>query len=316
LERPWILKRLQARIIRHRWLGEAVRSGALVGTESAFEIAPEDIIKLPLHAGNDLDPAPFDNRFGIIADLPDDKACDRVPLQKIDPIPMFPSGVRDNECPLNLYSVKVNDRAIRATAKARRNEILVGCDSYSHLNSLWRAHRRPGLVPRKIAESGLFDDRSFSAWSAFLADPEKLNVMFTDEEPVLGCQYLLGFPDEIEFLFLEIPIVEDLSALSADQVVMMIRLVTPFIFEADLAVSGVDFPHQPRPVQQVERPIDRRQSNFRICRAKRGVYVLSTQVLLTPDQEIEDLLPGHCPPRAMILDLSLMLFRSARFHGN
>ncbi|MGB8958380.1 MAG: hypothetical protein WCC00_05150 [Candidatus Aminicenantales bacterium] len=159
----------------------------------------------------------------------------------------------------------------------------------------------------KISGFGLFDGRLFPTGSAILADTEKFDVVFTDKKPVFGGQYLLGFPDEIKFLFLEIPIVEDPPAVRADQVVMMIRVVAPLIFETDLAITGVDFPHQPRPVQQVERPIDRRQSDFRIRRAKRGIDVLGAQVLLAPDQKVEDLLPGDGPPGAMILDLSLML---------
>jgi hypothetical protein len=99
-------------------LGETVRLRAIVATERAFEIAPDDIIKLSLHAGYYLDSAPLDDSFGIIADLPDDKARDRVSLQKIGPVPVFPSGIRDNECPLNLSPVNLYDRAVRTTTKA------------------------------------------------------------------------------------------------------------------------------------------------------------------------------------------------------
>lgn len=99
-------------------LGEAVRPGAIAGAESAFEIAPDDIIKLSLNARNHLNSAPCDDSSGIVTDIPDNEACHRVSLQKIGPVPVLPSGVGDDKCPLDLSSVKLYDRAVRATTKA------------------------------------------------------------------------------------------------------------------------------------------------------------------------------------------------------
>jgi hypothetical protein len=86
----------------------------------------------------------------------------------------------------------------------------------------------------------LFDQRFFSPGTAFLAKPEEFDVVIPDEKPVFFLQRFLGFSHEIELLFLEIAIVQDLSASGAYEVVVVIGMVALLIFVAHLAVSGVD----------------------------------------------------------------------------
>ena len=125
--------------------------------------------------------------------------------------------------------------------------------------------------------------------------------MISDEKAVLLRQNFLGLSDQIELFLLEIPIIQDFSAFRADKVVVMIGMIAFIVFIAALAVSGVDFSHEIGLIQEIEGPIDRRQSDVRVLRMEKRVDFLDAQMSLGSNQEGEYFLARGRPTRAMIL---------------
>jgi hypothetical protein len=80
--------------------------------------------------------------------------------------------------------------------------------------------------------------------SALLAEPEVFNIVVPDEETMFFLHDFLGFSHQIEFLFLEIPVIQDFSAIGTDQVVVMIGLVASPIFVTQMAVPALDLADQ------------------------------------------------------------------------
>jgi len=134
-----------------------------------------------------------------------------------------------------------------------------------------------------------------------------------DEETILLFHDFLGSSHQIEFLFLKIPIVQDFSAIGADEMVVMIGLVAPLIFVTQLAVPALDLANQPGLIQQIERSVDRRDPDIAVRGLEKRINLLGTQVLLAFHEEAEDRFPRNSPSFTVLTDYLSMLL--CFFHG-
>ena len=153
------------------------------------------------------------------------------------------------------------------------------------------------------------------AGAAIRAEAEELDVVFPDEEPVFPGQDVFCLPDQVELLFLEIPVIQDLAAARADQMMMMVGILASSVFETNLTVPRVDLPDKAGPIQEVECPINRREADGRVGRIEGGINLFGAEVLLRLDKEVENLLAGYGPALTMVLDLIAMWGTLSVLHG-
>ena len=83
---------------------------------------------------------------------------------------------------------------------------------------------------------------------------------------VLFGQGVFCFPDQLQLFPDEVAIIDDSSAFGANEMVMMILLISASQLVAALAVPGGGFLDESQPVQQFQRPINRRQADAGIKR--------------------------------------------------
>jgi hypothetical protein len=152
-----------------------------------------------------------------------------------------------------------------------------------------------------------------SSGPAFFAEAEEFDIVIPDEETILPFHDFLGFSHQIEFLFFEIPVVHDLSAIGADQMVVMIGLVASLIFVTQMAVPALDLANQSGLIQQNERSVDRRDPNIAVRGLKKHINLLGTQMLLAFHEEAEDRFPWNGPSFTVFTDYLAML--PCFFHG-
>jgi hypothetical protein len=118
-----------------------------------------------------------------------------------------------------------------------------------------------------------------------------------DQKIMLFCQSLFCFLNQLQLFLDKIPVVHDLAALGADEVMVMVFLIFAFQFIAALAVAGGDFLNKPEPVEKLQRPVDRRQADPGIHRIQRGIEFLCTHVSGRTTQEVKNDFTGQSPAR-------------------
>jgi len=74
---------------------------------------------------------------------------------------------------------------------------------------------------------------------------QEFDVMVANEKIVFTGQNLLGFPDQVDLFPDEIPVIDDLSAMSANQVVVMALPFPGFQLVAALSVRHIQLVDQP-----------------------------------------------------------------------
>ncbi|MGD0308624.1 MAG: hypothetical protein ABSC02_04975 [Acidobacteriota bacterium] len=137
--------------------------------------------------------------------------------------------------------------------------------------------------------------------------------MVPDKETMLFLHDFLGFSHKIEFLFLEIPVIQNFSAIGADQMVVMIGLVASLIFVTQMAVPALDLADQPGLIQQIERSVDRRDPDIAVRGLEKPINLLGAQMLLAFHEEAEDHFPWNGPSFTVLTDYLAMLL--CFFHG-
>ena len=171
------------------------------------------------------------------------------------------------------------------------------------------ADNQRSTVARAPAGSppGAFGQEFLPSGPAFFAEAEEFDIVVPDEETILLFHDFLGFSHQIEFLFLEIPVVQDFSAIGADQMVVMIGLVASLIFVTQMAVPALDLANQTGLIQQIERSVNRRDPNIAVRALEKRINLLGTQMLLAFHEEAEDRFPGNGPPFTVLTDYLSML---------
>jgi hypothetical protein len=172
-----------------------------------------------------------------------------------------------------------------------------------------RADNQRSTVARAPAGSppGAFGQEFLPSGPAFFAEAEEFDIVVSDEKAMLLLHDFLGFSHEIEFLFFKIPVVQDFSAIGADQMVVMIGLVASLILITQLAVTALDLANQTSLIQQIERSVDRRDSDIAVRGLKKRIHLLGAQMLLTLHEEAEDRFPRQSPSFTVLTDYLSML---------
>jgi hypothetical protein len=163
------------------------------------------------------------------------------------------------------------------------------------------------LPERAGSPHGLFGQEFLPSGPALFAESEEFDIVVPDEETVLFFHDFLGFSHQIEFLFLEIPVVQDFSAIGADQMVVMIGLVASLIFESELAIPALDLANQSGRIQKIERSVNRRDSEIAVRGMEKRINLLGTQMPLAFHEEAENLIPWNGPSFTVLADYLSML---------
>ena len=119
--------------------------------------------------------------------------------------------------------------------------------------------------------------------------------MIRDREIVFFRQSFFYFFHQLQLFLDEVPVIHDLSALGADEMMVMV----PFVFSlervAALAIARRDLMNETQSMQQFQRSVDRCQANARIHRIQRPIYVFSRQVFCGAAQTSQYDFTGHRP---------------------
>ena len=253
--------------------------------------------KPALDAQDQIDPASPQDGFSVRSHIPGDHGLDGIPAEQLAPIFMPAPRIRDDERFADAPVLDIDDRAGRGAAEMRSHEILVGGDGDS-LSSPWEDSPAGGL--RGLFQLRRPKQRPFAPGPAVLAKAEEFDVMVPDQESVFLGQNIFGLTDEVELFFLEITVIQDLTAGRTDEVMVVVALVALFVFKTHLAVSRQDPSGEPGLIQKLKRPIDGGQTDLRMGGMEQSINLFGAQVLLGLDKDIEDLFAGHRPTATMI----------------
>jgi hypothetical protein len=149
---------------------------------------------------------------------------------------------------------------------------------------------------------GAFSQEFLPSGPAIFAETEEFDIVVPDQETMLFLHDFLGLSHQIEFFFLEIPVVQDLPAIGTDQMVVMVGLVASLIFVTQMAVPALHLANQPGLVQQIERSVDRRDPDIAVRGLEKPIDLLGTQMLLAFHEEREYLFPWNSPPITVLTD--------------
>ena len=119
--------------------------------------------------------------------------------------------------------------------------------------------------------------------------------MVPDEKIEFPGQNFLRFFNKVKLFPDEILVIDDLPAMRAYQVMMMVLTIPGFQLVAALAVRHVQSVDEPGAVQEFEGPVNGRQADPGESRMKRGINVFGAQMLARILQEIQDGFPGGGP---------------------
>jgi len=135
--------------------------------------------------------------------------------------------------------------------------------------------------------------------------------MIRDREIVFFRQSFFYFFHQLQLFLDEVPVIHDLSALGADEMMVMV----PFVFSlervAALAIARRDLMNETQSMQQFQGPVDRCQADSGIHRIQRPIDVFSGQVFRGAAQKSQDDFAGHCPA-ADILPKTVLPLVSSR----
>src|SRR4030043_1324882 len=137
--------------------------------------------------------------------------------------------------------------------------------------------------------------------------------MIRNREIVLFLQGLFCFSHQLQFFLDKIPVIYDLSALRADEMMMMVLFVFSLERVAALAVARRDLMNETQSMQQFQGPVDRCQADSGIHRIQRPIYVLSRQVFCGAAQKSQYDLTGHRPAADILPETVLPLVSSRHF---
>lgn len=137
--------------------------------------------------------------------------------------------------------------------------------------------------------------------------------MVLNQEIVLSGQGLFRFSDQLQLLLDEIPVIHDLSAFGADEMMVMAPVVFSLERVATLAVARRDLMNETQSMQQFQGPVDRCQADSGIDRIQRPINVFSRQVFSSAAQKSQDHFAGHRPAADILPKTVLPLVSSRQF---
>jgi hypothetical protein len=131
--------------------------------------------------------------------------------------------------------------------------------------------------------------------TTFFAQTQEFDVVVLDQKIVFLGQDLFRFFHQLQLVPDEVAIIDNLPAVGADEMMVMVFFVFAFELVPALAVPGSHLLDKPEPTQEFQGAIDRGQAYPGVQGIQRGIDLFGAQVLSGPAQEIEDDLTRHRP---------------------